>query len=313
MQDLTFQNYRSCDLARLADFVTSYLEKHPDAKLNKPEFYTYHPALEEGENVFCVLNSEQQMVGFAPLFPVLTTHEGAITGPHDIWTIILARPDLPVANDVRELLFDGVLQRVSKLKAAYGLTRVKLAADMMISQQADLDYLLQKGFEPFEQVYVMRRHTTQPIPTIGVPPGMSFRQSKIATAEEQAAYVDVYNACFPEAPKTAADLQFFFESFAEPWSVISAYSPADDFVGSILVYGDVEKDFGVTDDVMVLPQWRGQKIAKALIAEGLRFFKAHNIPIVRLEVKAGNAAAMSVYTSMEFKVINQESLLGKLV
>ena len=94
--------------------------------------------------------------------------------------------------------------------------------------------------------------------------------------------------------------------------MISAYSPSSELVGSILVYGDTEKGLGVTDDVMVLPRWRGQKIAKSLIGEGLRYFWAQGISEVQLEVRASNVAAVSVYTSMGFKVINRESLLSKL-
>jgi ribosomal protein S18 acetylase RimI-like enzyme len=210
------------------------------------------------------------------------------------------------------MLFTGVIQRVTQLKAIHGLSRVRLAADMMVSQEADLEYLLQKGFEPFEQVYVMCRDSAQIIPTISVPTGTTFRQSKLATADEQTAYLKVFNACFPETPKTVVDLQFYLQSLAETRRVISAYSPSSEFVGSILVYGDTEKGRGVTDDVMVLPQWRGQKLAKALIGEGLRYFKAQGISEIQLEVKASNVAAVSVYTSMGYKVINRECLLGEL-
>jgi ribosomal protein S18 acetylase RimI-like enzyme len=77
------------------------------------------------------------------------------------------------------------------------------------------------------------------------------------------------------------------------------------------VYWDGEKGYGVTDDVMVLSNWRGQNIARRLIAEGLGYFHSQGIEDARLEVKASNKPAVSAYTSMGYGVINQETLLGK--
>jgi len=311
---LTVQNYSRRDIAKLADFFKKYLKTYPDAKLNSPEFYTYHPALADSENVFCVLDPGQQMIGFAPLFPAVTTDDNGVTGPRDIWTIILASPELETAAEVRELLFNSVVRRANQLKAVYGFAQARLAADMMVSQKADIEYLLQKGFEPFEQIYVMGRNTTKTIPTISVRSEMIFQQSKLVSEEEQAAYLGLFNACFPETPKTVDELRFLLQSSLwEKGSAICAYSSANERVGSILVYWDEQKGYGVTDEVMVLPGWRGQNIAKKLIAEGLRYFKAQGIPEVRLEVKESNRPAVSVYCSMGYRVINQEMLIGKFI
>jgi hypothetical protein len=105
-----------------------------------------------------------------------------------------------------------VIERVNKFKADFGLARVRLAADMMVSQEADIACLVRKGFEPFEQVYVMSRDTTQAIPTISVPAELTLRPLKLASVEEQTTYLEVFNACFPENPKTAEALRFFLES-----------------------------------------------------------------------------------------------------
>ena len=314
MQNLAFQNYNRRDLPKLVEFHKNYLKKYPDAKLNDPEFYTYHPAFEDGENLFCVLNSARQMVGFAPLFPVVTIDDNSVIGPHDIWTVILAKPDLETADDIRGLLLRGVIEKVKKLKAVYGLSKVRLAADMMVSQEADIEYLVLKGFKPFEQVYVMGRQTIQLIPVISVPMEITLRPLKIVSEEEQMTYREVFNTCFPENPKTEEALRFFLESpLWQTGAVIGAYSPSDELVGSILVYLDEQRGCGVTDDVMVLPDWRGKNIAKRLIGEGLRYFQAKGIYEVRLEVKASNVPAVSVYRSMGYRIINRESLLGKSV
>jgi GNAT superfamily N-acetyltransferase len=314
MQTLSLQTYNQKKINGLAAFRQSYLKKYPDAKLMTPEFYTYHPALNDSENVLCVLTEQQGMVGFAPLFPVMTTDNNGIMGPHEIWTVMLADSELETAVQIHELLFQGVMNRVNSLKAEYGLSQIKLAADMMVSQKAEIDYLLQKGFTPFEQIVVMGRDTSQAIPKVTTPSGISFQQSKLATADEQAAYLAIYNTCFPHSPKTREELLFLLQSSLwEKGCVIAAYSPSQEVVGTVLQYWNAEAGFAVTDDVMVLPEWRGQHIAQCLIREGLNYCQAQGMAEVRLEVKATNAPAVSVYSAMGYRIINQETLLGMLI
>lgn len=314
MQTLTLQVYSPKEINRLAAFCETYLKKYPDARLMSPEFYTYHPALKEGENVFCVLDEQQEMVGFAPLFPIMTTNDNGITGPHEIWTIILANPELDTAVQIHELLFQAVAARADRLKADYALSEACLAADMMVSQKADIGYLLQKGFVPFEQIYVMRCDTSQAIPAVNTSPGISFRQSRLAAADEQAAYLTVYNTCFPHSPKTTEALLFLLQSSLwETGCVIAAYSPAQELVGTVLHYWDARAGLGITDDVMVLPEWRGQNIARCLIREGLNYCRAQGMVEVQLEVKATNAPALSVYSTMGYQIVNEEILLRRLI
>lgn len=314
MQNFTIQHYRSQDIAQLADFFKHYLTAYPDAKVNHPEFYTYHPALQDGDNVFCVFDAAQCMVGFAPLLPVVTTDEHGVTGPHTMWTIMLVRPTVTAADTVRDLLLNGIVERANQLKLTAGLARTRLAVDLMISQKAELDYLRQKGFTPFEHLLVMQRDLAQAIPTVHASLTVTVRPSTLATAEEQLAYLQLFNTCFPENRKTLAELHFLLQSpLWQKGRAITAYSPTHEFIGSILVYWDEQQVYGITDDVMVLPPWRGQQIAKHLIREGLRYCQEQGLAEVRLEVKASNAPALAVYTSMGYHVLNEAWLFGQFI
>jgi ribosomal protein S18 acetylase RimI-like enzyme len=159
---------------------------------------------------------------------------------------------------------------------------------------------------------MMRWDPRQPVPVIAIPSVITFRQSILTSEEEQTAYLEAFRACFPDTPKTIEEFQMLLQSpLWEKGRAITAYSSANEYIGSILVYCDDQRGCGVTDDVMVLPGWRGRGIAKSLISEGLRYFKTLDITDVRLEVKASNAPAISVYAAMGYSVINQECLLGK--
>jgi ribosomal protein S18 acetylase RimI-like enzyme len=312
MENLSLKEYTQTHIHALAAFLASYSEKYPDAKVFSPEFYTYHPIQKDGGNAFCVFDSKERMVGFAPMFPAV-----AVDGPapelKDIWTILLASPDCHEAETVRELMLGRVRQRLEELKAKYKAPQVRLASDMMVSQKAEIDFLLGKGFEPFEEMFVMDRDLAQEIPSIAIPADVNLHQSKLETEEEQVRYLKVFNACFPENPKDLEGLRFLLNSNNwEKGRAFMAYSPSYKLIGSILVYLIEDGKLGLVDDVMVLAAWRGRDIAKCLIGEGLGYLRTLDLSEARLEVKASNAPAVAVYQAMGYRKINEEVLLGKM-
>lgn len=310
MKNLTLKDYTKTDINALTTFFAHYSEQYPDAKLFSPEFYTYHPALKDGGNTFCVLDSESNMVGFSPIFPAVT--DGPTPELKDIWTIILASPNCDEAQAAREMLLERVRQRLEELKTTYKATQVRLASDMMASQKADINFLLSQGFTPFEDMFVMERDLAQEIPSVSIPMEVTVRQSKLETEAEQIEYLKVYNACFPEIPKNLDGLRFLLNSNNwEKGRAFMAYSPSNELIGSILVYLVEDGKLGSVDDVMVASAWRGRDIAKRLIGEGLTYLKALNLSKADLEVKASNTPAVSVYETMGYRKINQEILLGK--
>lgn len=311
MKKLSIKEYCAADIAPLSALFADYLKEYPDAKLFSPEFYTYHPALKEG-NAFCVFDSEQRMIGFAPMFPAVSSDSPA-PELKDVWAIMLASPDHDEANTARELLLERVCQRLEEVKATYNARQVRLASDMMVSQKADIDFLLGKGFEIFEEIFVMERDLATEIPAIDTPSGVGLQESKLETEEQQVEYLKVYNTCFPETPKGLEVLRFLLNS--NGWKkgrAFMASSPSNELIGSIIVYLAEDGTLGIVDDVMVVSDWRGRDIAKRLIAEGLTYLKTLSLSKANLEVKASNAPAVAVYSAMGYQKVNEEVLLGKM-
>lgn len=313
MGKLTLQAYHEGEIAMLADFLARYLAVTPHAKLNSPDFYTYHPVLKGEENAFCVLDDGQKMVGFAPIFPLITQDTDGPGSLGDIWTVILVEPGSTASHRVRQLLFDRVVARAEALKVEYGQTQVRLAADMMDSQRADIDFLLRQGFEVFEQMDVMQREVWQAIPEVVMPPEVTLSRSDLRSEEAQAIYLGLYRTCFPENPKSQADLQFLIDSpLWQDGCALMAFRASDELAGSILVYRSEDGRQGVMDDVMVAPAWRGRGVAKGLVAAGLQHMLDRGMGEARLEVRSGNLPAVSVYRDMGFRVIRHEVLLGMI-
>jgi GNAT superfamily N-acetyltransferase len=311
-QTITIRNYQTQDIEQLAAFFTQYRATFPDAKLLAPEFYMHHPALAQGQNVFCALTVEQQIVGFMPLFPLPVAEDAAADTPHQILTVMIVDPARPDAADIRTRLFTAAFQRAQIIKQNFTKPRtVRLAADYMISQTPDIEDLKARGFQPFEGLYLMRRAVAEPCSACPIPPGIAVRHRKLDAEPEQQNYLQAFNRCFPGIPKTLEELRFLLNS--PLWGqgmALNAFDAQDHLVASILVYRDPEYPWGMVDDVFVLPEWRGQGLAKMLIKESIAYFQAQGITEARLEVRKRNAPAVAVYTTMGFETINEEVLLG---
>ena len=309
----TIQNHNPGQLDKLSVFIESYLKTYPDAKLQSVGLYTYHPGVENGQNVFLALDPQGQVCGFAPLFAAPVTEECAPGDPHHIWMILLADPEAGDGQVIRELLLEKVMERARSIAAGFpSFCCTRLASDMMASQRADIAFLEQRGFEHYDGMYVMQRATADPVPDLTLPAELSLRFWKIASEAERQQYLRAFNKAFPENPKSLETLKFLLDSpmWQARGTAVAAFDLQGELVASILVYPGENKSYGITDDVFVLPAWRGRGIAKALIARGLEFLHDHGIAQVILEVKQHNLPAVSVYQAMGYQIVNQEVFLG---
>ncbi len=312
----SIQNHSSEKLHRLAQFIQRYRNAYPAAKLMAAEFYTYHPALENGRNVLCAVDAEGQMRGFAPMFPTPLPPVGEPgtnpADPHSIWMILLADPEAAKATEARGLLFDRLMVEVQRIGASFPPgRRVLLSADLMACQKPDIDFLKEKGFEQCDGMFVMRRSQAKPVPEHCLPDGLEQRCGKLAAESEQTQYLQAYNRCFQEVPKTIEALRFLLESpLWKNGTALSAFDRLGAPAGSILVYYDEKNAYWILDDVFTLPEWRGRGLAKSLIAEGLRICRSQSPRDAFLEVKQANLPAVSVYRAMGFEIIDEEVILG---
>jgi len=311
----TIQNHNPSQIDNLGAFIERYLKIYPDAKLLSAGFYTYHPGVANGQNAFLALDAGGQVRGFAPLFPAPVGEDSRPEDPHHIWTILLADPGCADGLPVREMLLETVMERAGLLAANFPtFRRTRLASDMMVSQQADITFLEQHGFEHYDGMYVMHRLASDPVPDLPFPAELTMRLWKIETEAEQQQYLGAFNTAFPEIPKTIEALKFLLDS--PQWqdgAAVAAFDPQDRLIASILVYPDESRSHGITDDVFVLPAWRGRGIAKALIARGLVYLRENKVDQVFLEVKQHNLPAVSVYQALGYQITNQEVFLGRFL
>lgn len=275
----------------------------------------HHPALKHGQNVLCVLNVEQQIVGLSPIFPAPIPEGRTSNEPHHIWMIMLVEPDFQEANAVRDLLWPQVLQRALAIKQTFSPGPVRLAADYMRTQHAEIAYLLRQGFEPYESLYVMQCNAAGPLAEYACPDGVTVCCRKMTIDAEQQAYLQAFNQSSPEHPKTLQKLRTLLHStvWAKSGMAITAIDAQQQIAGSLLVYRPARRAYGKLEDVFVLPAWRRRGLARYLLQTGLTYAQTLGVQEVRLDVIRSNVSALALYQAMGYTVLTEEVLLGQII
>lgn len=292
----------------------AYAREFPGAVVLPGEYYL-SPAFQEGANVFCALSGER-LLAYAPLY--LQPDEGGQVGqPQVAWIEIKADPSLTEAEAVKDALGEQIAAR---LKAVAG-GPVRLTCEYRLNEQPAVRYVLSRGFARTESVYHMRRDLAAPLTDVPSPVGIEIRRWKMETVEEQRAYVAARSACFSEVPIALEAWQYYMSS--PMWAAGTAVAAFDGgtLVGAVNVYWSEEENaslppeqsLGYTEDVFVLPGWRGRGIAGAMIVEGMRYLKEHGISTACLAVRAVNVNALSLYRSLGYSLEAESRFYARIV
>jgi mycothiol synthase len=149
----------------------------------------------------------------------------------------------------------------------------------------------------------MRRRLGGELPSFETPPGYEVRSLR---AGEEAAWVALKNACFPE--DTAWQPEHFQRELSEApcfdLERILVATQEGRLVGTTIAweteYGD--RPEGLIHWVGVHPDHRGGGLAKALNALAMRQLAEHGYAEAWLNTSRSRAAAVGLYESMGFEV-----------
>jgi GNAT superfamily N-acetyltransferase len=308
MKKITIEPLNSSHLLAIAKLQFAYSALCEDAPVIPSKVYL-SPAFDGGQNVFCAIDENGELIGYAPVYPVLM--RDASTLPHTLWTEIKVHPEADARIEIKDRLLEQILLRAHELTESLPCHPVHLAFQYFPSETASIDYVLSKGCKHTESVYSMRRDLSQEIPIPVSIADVVIRPWKMESQAEQQMYVDVRNQCFPDAPIALGDWQYFMSS--PMWSVGTTFAAfhGDQLVGNTAVYWNEEqnsqtgKKIGYTEYIFVHPAWRGKKIARELITLGLQYLKEHGMEEAHLEVKAQNQNALWLYMGLGFEVIRE--------
>lgn len=305
----------AANLEALDTLQERYAQAYPGV-ISHPAGLYLSPGFSEGRSVFCMSDDNGCLAGFAPLYPTLAEIAGV--RQHRVWVDIRVDPAVAYADAVRRLL----LERLESATAELAQTGPKLPAWITFQyfpvEKEPIRFVQAHGYVHEESAFEMGRDLALIIPDPPLPDGLQVRPWRMESDAEQLQYVDARNQAFPRNPVSLADWQYFMQS--PQWSVgtcLAAFA-GDELAGSVAVYWDPAQDAsttrtGYTEEIFVLPQWRGRGLARCLVARSLAHLREHGLDRAHLEVSAINEKALGLYTGLGYQIERESWFLVKVL
>ena len=310
MSSFKIRKFTSKDIPQVMALQQAYQQVYPNATVIPGEVYL-SSGFDDGENIFCTFDEKECLQGYAPLFPNLTVEPQI---PHVVWAEVKVSPELTSPRDVKDLLFERVVNRTGEITQAFPGHQTRLTFQYHPSEAFSIEYVMSRGCVYTESVFRMMCDLSQESPIVPPPDQIDVRRWRMESEAEQQAYVQARNEAFPEAPVALADWRFFLSSPAwQEGTTITAFD-GQEIVGSVAVYWDeaisqhTGKKAGVTEYIFVRANWRGRGIAAYLIYQGLLYLKEHGREAAYLEVRASNQHALDLYHGLGYQVIDENCL-----
>jgi mycothiol synthase len=308
MKNFTIETLTPSRIGSVVSLQSAYTALYPDAPVIPGEVY-FSPAFDGGRNVLCAVDEDDKLAGYAPLCPVLMREPSDL--PHMLWVEIKAHPECERSSEVKDQLFEQTLLRAREVTKEYPGHPVHLAFQYFPSETGSIGYVLSKGCRHTESVFSMLRHLSKEVQPAPPPEGIEIRPWRMKSEDDQRAYVQARNECFPETPVQLSDWQYFMQS--PQWSVgttLAAFQ-GDNLVGNLALFWDEAENqrsgrkVGFTEYIFVRPGWRGKKIGRSLICAGLAHLKQQGLAEAHLEVRAQNQNALRLYADLGYQVMRE--------
>jgi ribosomal protein S18 acetylase RimI-like enzyme len=308
MKNITIQHLAPDHMNAVMELQSAYAVVYPDAPVIPGEVYL-SPAFEGGRNIFCAIEENGNLVGYAPLYPVLMRDASNL--PHTFWTEVKTHPACEAPNDIKNGLLEQLIVRAREVSNEFPGHPVHLTFQYFPSETASIEYVLSRGCQYTESVFTMRRNLSKEILSFFHSEAIDIRPWCMESEAEQQMYVQARNECFPEAPVELGEWQYFMQS--PQWSVGTTFAAfdGDELVGNAAVFWEEGenhrsgKKIGFTEYIFVRPQWRGKNIARRLITAGLKHLQQHGLTEAHLEVRAKNQSALRLYADLGYEVIRE--------
>lgn len=288
---LAYRAFTEDDIGPIADLQRRYAEVYPCRPPVPGQVYL-SPAFDGGRNVRCACGADGGLLAYAAYYPQ----------PEQAWVHLLSRADLAEADAIKDRLYDWLVERARRDGQA------RLAFQCFAQEDEYIRYARRVGADCAYSVHTLRRPLDQPIPDCPPPVEFEIRYLRMQTEAEQRGYVAARNECFPGANVTLEDWQFLARS---PWwehgACVAGFAGGT-LAGSVAVFWEPGSLDGSTEYVFTRPAFRGKGLARALLAESLRYLKEHGLAAAVLEVKADNESALALYRGLGYAAV-QESVV----
>jgi ribosomal protein S18 acetylase RimI-like enzyme len=282
---VTVRTFSEADVEALNHLLQQYTQAYPPRTSPPAQFYL-SPYFDGGRKVACAFDEQGCLVGYAPYLA---------QGEH-AWVEAMALPGLGNDAEVKAPLWGWLLEQ------AHQGGQHTVCFQYYPHEEAAIRFAEEQGGQYRYGIFKMRRDLSLPIPALPMPDGFALRGWRMASEQEQQQYLAGRNACFPEAPTSLEEWQYFAQTPLWKKGINMTAFAAEQLAASVLVFWEPGSPAGATEYVFTLAEFRGRGLARVLLVEALNYLKAHGLQCASLEVKAENRAALGVYEDLGYGV-----------
>lgn len=218
----------------------------------------------------------------------------------------------PVANDVvlltdpRHRAIEGAMLDWAEGRHRASGSDAPLIVNGYDGDAARIALLRARGYTRQESGYRYRRQALDgALPEPPIPDGYSVRS--LRGDAEVAARVDAHRAAFAPSRMTVEKHRAVMAAptYRQDLDLV-AVAPDGTFAAFALGWFDAANRIGVFEPVGTDPAHQRRGLAKAVLAEGLRRFRALGAEVAYVNTGTGNVAANRAYDAVGFRVVDEE-------
>jgi hypothetical protein len=180
MSSFRIRKFTSDDIPQVMVLQRAYQGLYPHAAVIPGEVYL-SPGFEDGKNVFCAFDESGCLQGYAPLFPNLTEDSQI---PHTVWAEVKVSPDLAFPRELKDLLFEQILNRTREITQAFPGHDTRLTFQYHPSETTSIDYVTSRGCSYTESVFRLMCDLSQEIPVVPTPAQIDIRPWRMESEVE---------------------------------------------------------------------------------------------------------------------------------
>ncbi|WP_044879812.1 GNAT family N-acetyltransferase [Paenibacillus sp. IHBB 10380] len=254
-------------------------------------------------NVFCAFEKGKMVAkGQVSIINIVPSGRSA-ESKHSIYLNLKTIPERESDLNLLEQLYPYLFSRAMELKESLSKEYATLlCVGNDSSEIANSQFFIQrKGFRHRESLFTMKRDLTESIPELQLSENLQFTHWKMESSHEESEYLELEAEIWPDTPLGMERLSQYKQN---PLWTAMVVREADTIVGSLMAWQ--EEDKGVIEGVLVRDPWRNRGIAKYMLSQALNYLKANELDSAELMVLTTNMSALSLYGSVEFKMIKEE-------
>lgn len=291
MSDYIIRNYCSDD----ADKIGSFDKIAELAYRYKGDF--------KAANIFCAVNSENEILGVADLEPHIswTPIDKDCQDPDYIYRLgvnIRVNPEYIADKNLRSCLMDTLLTRAKEIKRDYPGKKIRVIKYISSNSNEEMDFFISKGFVAYRTSLVMKRDLTEEIKLCPCSSDFRIVNWKMGTEEELKCHVEADAKCNNGAAWNIDTVRWM--RYAPEWATFAAFS-GDEFLGGVMTFS-IGEERSATENIFVLPEWRRKGVAKAFITEALKYLKEKGKTMATLCADGDNKPAINLYKSLGYRM-----------